>query len=135
MNPLRVPGARICIIRYPDETTVCGNIAGYRALGAWMAWLAESDPDEHFHFHLLWSLESEASRFEGEPTKNVWVLTQSEIPQKPVINNDRATYPQFELTFQVLSDTELDELAQYQDSGTVPPRYIKNIASVEIPCG
>jgi hypothetical protein len=100
-----------------------------------MSWLAESNPNEHYHFHLLWSLESEASRFEGAPLKNVWVLTQSETPEKPVVTNDRATYPQYELTFQVLTESELDELAQYQDSGTVPPRYIKKIASVEIPCG
>ncbi len=100
-----------------------------------MAWLAESNPDEHFHFHLLWSLESEASRFEGAPVKNVWVLTQSDPLEKPVVDDERAEYPQFELTFQVLSECDLDELAEHQELGTVPPRFRKEIAPVVVPGG
>jgi len=124
-HPLRVPGARICIIRHPDETTICANIAGFRALGEWIAWLVASDPSEHYHFHLLWHLESEASRFEGKLPKNVWVLAQPGQPTVPV-----GETPAFEFTFQVVTDPELDELAEHQASGTVPARFQKHEASL-----
>jgi len=29
------------------------------------------------------------------------------------------------MTFQVVTESDLDELAQYQDEGTVPPRFQK----------
>ena len=71
--PHRIDGARICVIRYPDETTVCANIAGFRSLGEWIGWLALSNPAERFHFHVLLHLESEASRFDGVRPANVSV--------------------------------------------------------------
>ena len=104
-HPLKVPGARICVIRYPDETTVCANIAGFRALGEWIAWLAASEPSKHYHFHVLWHLESEASRFDGVLPKNVWVLSQSEqlaVPKAAALGGET---PPFELTFQVVTDS------------------------------
>ena len=135
MNPLHVPGTRICIIRYPDETTVCANIAGFRAFGEWVAWLAASNPTEGYHFHVLWHLESEASRFEGARPRNVWVLTQIEEPEIPAAAGSGGEVPEFELTFQVLSESDLDELAGCQDTGKVPPRFQKQEASLVVQCG
>jgi len=99
-----------------------------------MAWLAASEPSEHYHFHLLWHLESEASRFEGVRPRNVWVLSQSEVPQLPAVAGSGGEVPEFELTFQVVSESELDELAQCQDIGIVPASFKKAEASVVVQC-
>jgi hypothetical protein len=133
-SPLRVPGVRICVLRYTDEVTVCANIAGFRALGEWIAWLAASNPDEGYHFHLLWHLESEASRFEGVRPRNVWFLSQSRAPAMPTDAPPDCELREFELTFQVAGEATLDELAGSQDSGAIPPRFQKEEAAVVIQC-
>jgi hypothetical protein len=133
--PSKNPNARICILRYPDETMVCANIEGFRAIGEWITWLATSDPVESFHFHLLWHLESDESRFEGIRPGNVWFLSQSQapvIPQMASASNAKARI--FELTFQVVSESTLDELAEYQDSGVIPERFEKHEASIIVDC-
>jgi hypothetical protein len=135
MNPLSIPGTRICIIRCRDETTVCANIAGFRAFGEWMAWLAASNPEEGYHFHVLWHLESEASRFESIRPRNVWVLTQVEEPAVPAAAVSGGEVPQFELTFQVLGESDLDELAEHQHTGHVPPRFQKKETSLVVQHG
>jgi hypothetical protein len=128
-QPREIPGARICVLVHDDEVVICANIAGFKALGEWIAWLAASDPGESFHLHLLWHLESEASRFEDVRPRNVWVLrTPAEHRAKvePPEGMDAATY---EVTFQVVRDTELDELALAQEDGAIPERYRKQEAS------
>src|SRR5207245_578737 len=73
-QPTDDPHARICVLHYHDETKVVGNVAGFSLLGRWIAWLADAPPEENFHMHLLWHLESQASRFDGMRPRNVWVL-------------------------------------------------------------
>ena len=133
--PLRVPGVRICVLRYTDEVTVCANIVGFRALGEWIAWLAASNPAEAFHFHLLWHLESEASRFEGERPKNVWFLSQTHAPTTPADTPPDGQVREFEVTFQVVTEADLDELAEHQASGAIPLRFQKQVAAVIVQCG
>ncbi|HEY0232767.1 MAG TPA: hypothetical protein VGC55_16080 [Dokdonella sp.] len=133
-HPNQNPSARLCILRYPDEVTVCANIDGFRLLGEWMAWLAASDPREAFHFHTLWHLESEASRFEGISPANVWSLSQAEQPAAPPDAPDGCKIVPFELTFHVVDDAQLDELARHQPSGLIPARFRKEYAAVEIAC-
>ena len=128
-HPLKMSGARICVLVHPDEITVCANITGFKALGTWMAWLADSNPEDLYHFHLLWSLESEASRFDGVRPKNVWFLqTPPSHLIKSVPPNTMKAVP-FEITFQVLSETLLDELATAQEDGFIPPKYLKEESS------
>jgi len=134
INPLQIPGVRICVLRYTDEVTVCANIAGFRAFGEWIAWLVASNPDEGYHFHLLWHLESEASRFEGIRPKNVWVLSQTQAPATPTDFPPDAEPVEFELTFQVTGEADLDELAECQASGSIPPRFQKQDAAIVMQC-
>jgi hypothetical protein len=132
--PVKNPKARICILRYPDETTVCANIEGFRALGEWIAWLVASDPVENFHFHLLWHLESDACRFEGLRPGNVWFLSQSEAPSVPVPRPPNAKVREFELTFQVVDESTLDQLAEHQVSGIIPERFRKHETAIIVDC-
>jgi hypothetical protein len=122
--PDRIEGTRICVIRYPDETTVCANVAGFRSLGQWIAWLAESNPAELFHFHVLLHLESEASRYDGVRPKNVWFLRQPPLLAEAIALQEWEKRD-YEMTFQVVTESDLDELAQYQDEGIVPTRFQK----------
>ena len=122
--PDRIEGTRICVVRYPDETTVCANVAGFRSLGQWIAWLAESNPAELFHFHVLLHLESEASRYDGVRPKNVWFLRQPPLLAEAIALQEWEKRD-YEMTFQVVTESDLDELAQYQDEGIVPTRFQK----------
>ena len=120
---------------HPDEVVVCANVQGFKALCAWMSWLAESDPAEFFHFHLLWHLESEASIFEGEYPKNVWVLHAPKSHQVVEVPPEGTQTIPFELTFQVVSEAVLDEFAQAQATGRIPNRHLKPSASGAGDCG
>jgi hypothetical protein len=141
-NPLEVPGTRICVLIHSHEIEICANVQGFKALGNWMSWLAESNPAEFYHFHLLWHLESEASRFEDDRSrgaKNVWFLrTPSTHPSNSAPLQDTKAVA-FELTFQVLTETGLDELAsaqeQEQEQGLIPSKYLKQEASYDVECG
>ena len=86
-------------------------------------------------FHLLWHLESEASRFDGARPKNVWVLrtpTSHEVQQVPP---DGMEAVPFDVTFQVVTESALDELAAGQNSGFIPEKYLKSEVSYVGDCG
>ena len=134
-QPLEIDGVRICVLRHPDEVVICANPTGFRALGEWMAWLCESDPKEFYHFHLLLHLESEASKFDGVRPRNVWFLDTPKGHSPSVNLPDGATAVPFELTFQVLDEASLDELAEAQLNGVMPPKYVKTEVSYDIQCG
>jgi len=123
------------VLLQPNETTVCANPAGFKALGNWMAWLAKSNPEQHFHLHLLWHLESQESRFDGVRPKNVWVLrspSDHQVKQEPPEGMEAVD---FEITFQVIGEQELDELAAAQECGVIPERYRNVEASYTTDCG
>ena len=128
-QPARVPGSRICVLLHADEIVVCANVLGFSELGQQMAWLAASRPEESFHLHMLWHLESDESRFDGVRPKNVWVL------RSPSSHHVKSEAPEgmeaveFEVTFQVVQEDELDELAAAQSDGIIPVKYRKAEAS------
>ena len=100
-----------------------------------MAWLADSNPEEFYHFHLLWHLESEASRFDGIRPKNVWFLrTPPTHIVKSAPPGDMEAVP-FDVTFQVISETALNELATAQEDGYIPAKYLKEESSYVGNCG
>jgi len=117
--------ARICVLVHSDEVVICANTEGFKALGERMVWLAESNPEEAFHLHLLWTFESDKSRFDGVRPRNVWILRTPEGLVAHSHPPEGALPVPFEVTFQVASEAVLDELAQSQDRGTIPPKYLK----------
>ena len=134
-QPAHIPGARICVLLHPDETVVCANVAGFQEIGGWISWLAQSNPDEGFHFHMLWHCESEASRFDGVLPKNIWVLRTPTTHQVKVNPPEGMDVVDFDITFQVATESQLDELAAAQESGVIPPNYRKEEASYVADCG
>lgn len=103
-------------------------------LGERIAWLASSNPSEKFHFHLLWHLEASTAAAEVGGAKSVWVLTQSEPIEGRAVATPSGTVPEFELTFQVVDESDLDELSEHQVSGQVPHRFRKHFSAVEVTC-
>jgi hypothetical protein len=123
------------VLLHQDEITICANPAGFKSLGLWMVWLADSKPEEYYHCHLLWHLESEASRFKGAKPKNVWFLRNPPSHRMKVAPPAEAQVVPFELTFQVVPERDLDELAAAQKSGLIPKKYRKREASYVAHCG
>src|SRR5687767_5831459 len=113
-QPAKVDGSRICVLLHPDEVVICANVLGFAELGRWMAWLAASNPDESFHLHLLWHLESDASRFDGVRPKNVWVLRSPDTHRVKSEPPEGMEAVEFDVTFQVVREVDLDELAMAQ---------------------
>ncbi|WP_133247306.1 hypothetical protein [Azospira sp. I13] len=134
-HPLHIEGTRVCVLIHPDEVVVCSNTQGFNALGQWMAWLAESKPEEFYHFHLLRSLLSEACIFEGVTPSNVWVLRTP--PTHQVISEPPEGFEAipFEVTFQVVPEASLDDLVAAQSTGFIPSAYLKSEASYAGTCG
>ena len=124
-QPKEIKGARICVLRYIDEIVFCANIKGIESLGQWMAWLAKSNPAETFHFHLLGFLESEESKFDGMKSSNIWFLEEPEEAQKRGEIPEGTEKVGYEVTFQVVSEKVLDELAGCQESRKIPKKYFK----------
>jgi hypothetical protein len=62
---------RLAIVTGSTGTTLYGNRAAFRTLARWMTWLAESDPRDHYEFHLPWHFQSPSR------TKRVKVLQRS----------------------------------------------------------
>jgi hypothetical protein len=134
-HPLAIEGTRICVLVHPDEVVICANIEGFKALGMWMAWLAESKPEEFYHFHLLLHLESEASRFEGTFPKNILILRTPSTHETKSTPLEGMELVAFEMTFQVLTESALDELAAAQVSGLIPSKYLRSEPSYVGACG
>lgn len=130
----QVNDVRVCVLLHPDEVVVCANIAGFRALADRLAELAESDPVEGFHSHLLWEFESEACKFEGKQPKNVWFLKHPSAEPYDGSVPDGTSAVESELTFQVLGEEQLDHLAAAQADGVIPPDWVKREASYVIDC-
>ena len=96
-----------------------------------MAWLAESNPSELYHFHLLLDLESQASKFDNARPRNVWFL---DTPKGVALGSHTPegwTAVPFEVTFQALDETSLDELVEAQETGLMPEKYWKTDASFD----
>ena len=100
-----------------------------------MAWLAESSPEELYHFHLLSSLESEACMFEGVTPCNVWFLRTPQTHQLVSVPPEGFESILFEVTFQVLPECSLNELVAAQETGLIPEQYLKSEASYVGTCG
>lgn len=91
---------RLCVVRRKRETVIYGNVRAFRNLARWMAWLANSDPSEHFEIHVPWSFQSPYWR-----TKVVTVLEESR-------GTARRPSKDFEVRFMVLTPKELKALSK-----------------------
>src|SRR5882724_82352 len=98
--------AEFCITVEPGGTSVYANRSALRTLTDWFAWLAASDPREHFEIHMRWELGGAWRR-----QKPSWVLFHKAMRgsfRKP---------EQFELTFMAVEPKDLVKLRQHEKRG------------------
>lgn len=86
------------------------NRSALKALAAWLEWIADSDPKEHFECHYRMAFEDEAAVLEGKCPSNI-TLAADESLQTSVILPGPDEFG-FELTFIHASDEELEKMAK-----------------------
>jgi hypothetical protein len=109
--------ARLCLSLTAEGLTAYGNQAALTSLRDQLTWMIASDPAEHFECHVLMTLESEESRFDGAPP-NVWTLVSDDLAAKVAAPSE--DHPGFELTLMHAEEADLDELASQRASGIKP---------------
>jgi hypothetical protein len=103
-HPKRQRGTRVCLAVRKDGVTLYGNRAAFKSLAEWMQRIADSDPAEHYEFHVGWHL---GSHFAKRP--NVFVRFDRHMRQwfgkRGVANREK-----FELTLMQVENGDLMEL-------------------------
>ncbi len=113
-------GARICVVHCKAETVVHANAPGLKIVGEWIARMGDSHPQDNPHFHVVFHLESEASRFHGALPRNVWSLRH---PDAAPYQDQSSGRP--ELSFRMASEEELNVLSKGQLSGLIPEEWLQ----------
>jgi len=99
-------------------TAYC-NKKALLALSQRLAEIAESDVSEHYETHVRMHFEADECVFEGRRPSNVWVLRTKELAPLLAPHGAPGT-EDFELTFMVVPEAELDDLADFQKDGLLP---------------
>jgi hypothetical protein len=124
--PRQIPGTRLCIAVGTGGVTLYGNPAALRTMAQYLLWAADADPAEHYECHVRWHLQSDACRFDGKRPLDVWTLVDAglaqSIPPSPLVPSVEAVAQQegFEVTFMAVEESDLDVLAQHQNTGLLP---------------
>jgi len=115
-RPKKIPGVRLCIVRHADGVTAYGNRQAFRALKEQMEWIEQSPADEEYELQVLTTFQDDECIFEGRLPLNAWTV--------PVGAGASAAVPPglegFELTFKLVGEAALDQLAERQGEGVVP---------------
>lgn len=120
-RPPKAKGARLCLAIDSRGATLYGNAAALQAIGDWVRWVASTKPENHAECHVLMSSEDDESLFEGRRPRNAWALVDTNLQQ--LIRPRTESYPGPELTVMIVTDSELDEMAREQESGSLPPGW------------
>jgi hypothetical protein len=72
-----------------------------------MAWVAGSEPSEHFEIHLVWELFSEVTHPETKPANNICSMRDRSYSDR---GPERFGYGGRELTFMILGEAEVERL-------------------------
>lgn len=117
LRPTRKSGVRLCLQLSPDGLTVYANQQALVSISEQLLWLARSDARDHYECHVKMSLEEDDCRFEGKRPRNVWTLMPADLIDHFTQASDLD--PGFELTFMVVSEHELDDMAHHQETGVL----------------
>lgn len=110
---------RICMAVTPDGLTAYCNKKALIELSKQLSMLAESDAKDHYETHVRMQFQDDESLFDGKKPDNIWVLRTK--PLAPMLAPHGDQYQQdFELTFMVTPEAELDDLTIFQGNGLLP---------------
>jgi hypothetical protein len=110
---------RICMAITPAGLTAYCNKEAFLLLANDLTRLAHSPEKEHYETHVRMRYEDADCVFEGKKPSNVWVLrTKSLAPLLAPHGNPEIQ--DFELTFMMMPEAELDDLTKCQETGLLP---------------
>lgn len=115
-------GRKICVIISKEGIKVYGNRQAFKYLAGWLNQLAKSPKNAYHECHAALDLQTSSSLF-GDGPKNIWFLfdaTTFPLFKKKIRNKD------FEFTFMVVEEKDLETMKRYQNSGKVPTKIRKN---------
>lgn len=131
-QPKNFRGSRLCLTLTKKGLTVYGNPAAFRSLAKWLEWIAHSSPTEHYECHVGMDLADSESKFGNQRPRNVWVLTERSLDgivekrRRGIVDSEEVEYRGFDLTFMAVPETELDQMAQFEASGTIPDSWLQS---------
>ena len=97
--PKNERGSQLCLVVGDDGVTVYCNVPALRSMTKWLQWLADSDPAEHYEWHVVWNMLAHYRK-----RKNVSVLVDRG-PQRG--KSRKAIQDGFELTFMAVTQREM----------------------------
>ena len=113
------PDLEACIVMTEDGIKFYGNTATFRTLARWMSWLADSPESEHFSMPILWHLTSH-----WESKRRVFVATDDAVGE--VFGGSQSEiFDNFELTFMMVENSDIDDLREFEESGRLPKGWGK----------
>ncbi len=110
-------GTQVCVTVTRDGIKLYGNRQAFHTLSRWMSWIAASEPSEHYECHLLWHLTNYEAKV-GQSPGNLWFLFDRDLFH--VFEKHREQQSDFDLTFMIVEQHDLEKLAQYRSSGLLP---------------
>lgn len=115
-----VEGAKLCIAIRKNGITLYGNRQAFLSLAKWMAYIADSNAEEHIECHLPWHFESYESLF--SKSSNVWTLFDKEIfPAFGQLSEETKNSEM--VTFMIVGEDDLNNLEKFRDSGILPDKW------------
>ena len=108
MRPSSNPKSRICLSLSQNGLVSYGNREALTDLRDQLDWIIKSNPKEHFECHVIMTLESDETRFEGKRPRNAWVRASEDV-KRELIENSEDNYG-FDLIFMLVEENDLDKL-------------------------
>lgn len=112
MRPEVNEQSRICLNFGVDGLNVYANRQALIDLRDQLTWLVDSPPEEHYHLHVLMTLENDQSKFDGKRPRNAGVVISdhfNEIARADIEQGDVV-----DLSFFMVPERDLDEMQAQQ---------------------
>jgi hypothetical protein len=117
---------RACLAVKQDRLTVYLNKTAILYLANRLSQMASSEPENHFEVHLSMELDPSGVLAPDLLPKKVWTLFEPEMLSfferrwKEQKSADPTNLEEFDLNLMIVTETELDEMAQFQASRRLP---------------
>jgi hypothetical protein len=112
MRPEVNEQSRICLNFGADGLNVYANRQALMDLRDQLTWLVDSPPEEHYHLHVLMTLENDQSKFDGKRPRNAGVVFSDDFSE--IVNADMGRGDVVDLSFFMVGENDLDDMQAQQ---------------------
>jgi hypothetical protein len=113
MKSSREPGSEVAVTVSEEGVTLYCNRRALRSMARYLQVMAEADPEEHYHMHIMWHLLDHR----GE-TPGAFVLFDSALAK--VYPQRWRGDPGFDVTFMAMPERELRKMRPRGRRGRLP---------------